>query len=75
MSRYKITISWVFDSYIMPNDGDKLILHLVRNCCPGSFGFNVDEACNMTNCLECWGRAIEIGVKKGVKSVHVERLD
>ena len=35
MSRYKITISGVFDSYIMPNDGDKLILHLVRNCCPG----------------------------------------
>lgn len=75
MARYKLTISGVFDSDNFSNASDKLILHLVRNCCPGSFGFNVDEACNMTNCLECWGRAIEKGVKNGCKFVHVERLD
>lgn len=72
MSRYKVTISGIFDSVTIE---DGLILMLVRNCCPGSFGLNVDEECNMTNCIECWGRALEMGVKNGCKSVHVERLD
>ena len=76
MARYRISISGIFDSYVLPNnDGDNLILHLVRNCCPGSFGLNVGESCSMTNCMECWGRALEMGVKNGCKSVHVERLD
>ena len=75
MPRYKLTISGVFDSDNFSNTSDKLILHLVRNCCPSKFGFNVDEECNMTNCVKCWENALEMGVKNGCKSVHVERLD
>lgn len=75
MSRFKVTISGIFDSDNISNDSDSLILHLVRGCCPGSFGLDVDRCCNMTNCLECWDRALEAGVKNGVKSVHVRRLD
>lgn len=72
MARYMVSISGVFDSDTI---SDSLILMLVRNCCPGSFGFNVEENCNMTNCFECWEHALEQGVKNGCKSVHVERLD
>lgn len=75
MSKYKLTISGVFDSDTISNNSDKLILHLVRNCCPAFFGFNVGEACSMSNCMGCWEHALEMGVKKGVKSLHVERLD
>lgn len=75
MSKYKVTISGVFDSDTISNNSDKLILHLVRNCCPGYFGFNVGVACTMSNCMGCLEHALEKGVKKGVKSVHVERLD
>ena len=75
MARYKLTISGVFDSDIISNTSDKLILHLVRNCCPVFFGFNVGEACSMSNCMGCWEHALEMGVKDVCKSVHVERLD
>lgn len=75
MSKYKVTISGVFDSDTISNNSDKLILHLVRNCCPVFFGFNVGYACSMSNCMGCWEHALEMGVKKGVKSVYVERLD
>lgn len=75
MALYKLTISGVFDSDNISNTSDKLILHLVRNCCPAFFGFNVGEACSMTNCMGCWEHALEMGVKNGVKSVHVKRLD
>lgn len=72
MARYRVSISGLFDS---DNISDRLILHLVRNCCPGYFGLNVEECCNMSNCFECWERALEMGVKNGCKSVHVKRLD
>ena len=75
MARYRLTISGVFDSDHFSNTSDKLILHLVRNCCPGGFGLNVDEECNMTNCMKCWEHALEMGVKNGCKSVHIERMD
>lgn len=68
-------MSGVFDSDNFSNTNDKLILNLVRNCCPVYFGFNVDECSNMTSCVECWEKALEAGVCSYVKSVHVERLD
>lgn len=74
MARYKLTISGVFDTDNVLNTSDKLVLHLVRNCCPGSFGFNVGESCSMMNCFKCWENAFEMGVKNGCKNVHVERL-
>lgn len=76
MARYKLTISGVFDSDNFSNTSDKLILHLVRNCCPDGFGFDGDdEQCNMSSCVKCWENALEAGVNACVKSVHVERLD
>ena len=72
MARYRVSISGVFDSVTI---GDGLILHLVRNCCPSSFGLDIGDKCSMSNCIECWGKALEMGVKNGCKSVHVERLD
>lgn len=75
MSMYKVTISGVFDSDIISNNSDKLILHLVRNCCPSFFGFNVGEACGMSNCIGCWEHALERGARAdAAENVHVERL-
>lgn len=75
MARYKLTISGVFDIDNVSNTSDELVFHLVRNCCPGSFGFNVGESCNMTNCFKCWGNAIKEGVRAdAAENVHVERL-
>lgn len=75
MARYKVTISGVFDTDNVLNTSDKLVLHLVRNCCPGYFGFNVGESCSMTNCFECWKNALKSGVRAdAAENVHVERL-
>ena len=75
MARYKLTISGVFDIDNVSNTSDELVFHLVRNCCPGSFGFNVGESCSMTNCFKCWENALKMGVRANVaENVHVERL-
>lgn len=75
MSRYKLTISGVFDIDNVSNTSDELVFYLVRNCCPGSFGFNVGESCNMTNCFKCWENALQEGVRAdAAENVHVERL-
>lgn len=75
MARYKLTISGVFDTDNVSNTSDKLVLHLVRNCCPLFFGFNVGKSCSMENCFKCWENALQKGVRAdAVENVHVERL-
>ena len=74
MARYKLTISGVFDPDNVSNTSDKLVLHLVRNCCPSFFGFNVGNSC-MTNCFKCWENAFQKGARAdAAENVHVERL-
>lgn len=76
MARYEISIKGVFDTEKALVCSDKLVIHLVRNCCPGPLGFNVEESCSMTNCFKCWENALKRGIRvDDSENVHVERLD
>lgn len=77
MSRYKLTISCEFDSAYPMTAHTEEARALVTHCCPQEFGFIVtDSFCSMSNCRECWFKALEEGeLSDATKSVHVERLD
>ena len=74
MSRYRLTISCEFDTEKPMIDHDEIARNIINTCCPINFNLFGSE-CDMSTCSKCWFKALEGGVKKGGKSVHVERLD
>ena len=73
MARYKLSFECEFD------ENSPIFLHteaartIVKSCCPSDFGMS--DNCELLDCKECWFRALEGGVSRGEKFIHVRRLD
>lgn len=75
MARYKLTITCEFDSAYGISVHDDIARAIICNCCPGFAGLNVERACINKNCVECWDKALEMGVRAdAAENVHVERV-
>lgn len=75
MARYKLTITCELDSAYGLSSHDDIARAIIRNCCPWFAGLNVERVCINKNCVECWFKALEKGVRAdAVENVHVERL-
>ena len=76
MARYKLDICAVFDTEKSPEIQMEEARALVHTTCPKTFNLREHGYCsNYYECWSCWYKALEEGVKNGVESVHVERLD
>ena len=77
MARYKLTITCEIDECYPLSAHTGLARSLIIDCCPQEFGIGETYSfCKMSDCKECWLRALSEGVKKDVaKHVYSRRVD